>query len=576
MKGWVKIVLLIVIIFICVGSFYYLMFSSLFEGPAPISRDSYLQLDIYGELPERESPEPLSQIFAAQVPVMGELLQSIRKAKIDDNIKGLIIRPMGLSTGWAKIEELKQTIEDFKTSGKKVYVYLEVASNREYYLALSGDTIFGSPEGLLFINGLLGGGYFLKGTLDKLGIEAEFIEAGKYKNYPEMFTRSGMSPAAKEMLSTILDDIFRRYLQEIEKSRGVSARRAKELIDKGIYSLKDAYKSGIIDTLMYYNEFTEFLKEKERSRPGIVSYSRYKEIPFSKLGVKAKEYVALIYAVGSIVSGFGGDFFEDGLIVSENMAKNIKKATEDKSVKAIVLRVNSPGGSGIASDIIWKQVKEARTQKPVIISISDVAASGGYYISMAADTIYSQPSALVGSIGVFSGKFSVKGLYEKLGINKEEIPRGKNADIFSDISLFNDSQEELIREIVMQSYQDFISKAAEGRKVPAAEIREIAGGRVWTGEQAVQNGLIDKLGGLEDAIRSAKIMAGISPDTPVKLKVYPKQRSILERLMSGGLQARTDWLKNMLPTHIIRYARGFLFYRDYEPLLLIPFVPEIK
>ncbi len=576
MKGWMKILLLIIVMFICVGTFYYLMFSSFFEGPPPISRDSYLQLDVYGELPDRENPEPLARLFSQEVPTMNGLLECIRKAKIDNNIKGVILRPMGINAGWGKIDELKEAIEDFRTSGKQVYVYLEMAANREYYLALSGDMIFGAPEGLLFINGLMGGGYFIKGTLDKIGVKADFIKHGKYKDYPEMFTRTSMSPAAREMVSSILEDIFGRYVAELSNARLLPQKQAEQLINKGIYSLNDAYNNHIIDTLLYYNEFKNYLKEEDQKGPRIISYSRYKDIPFNKLGVKAKDYFALIYALGTIVSGYGDEMGEDGLIISQSMASNIKKAAEDKTVKAIVLRIDSPGGSGTAADIIWNEIKNARSEKPVVASISSVGASGGYYLAMSADSIFAEPSSIVGSIGVFSGKFSMEGLYKKLGINKELIPMGKNADLFSETSLFNDNQRMIIQNQVDEFYRVFVTKAAEGRHMSYQAVDAIAQGRVWTGSQAIQNGLVDRLGGLEDAIQTAKILAGISPDTYVKLKVYPKQQSYLDRLLSSGIQAQYSLIFNKVPSFALAYLKGFLYYRDYEPLMLMPFYPEIQ
>jgi protease-4 len=576
MKGWIKILLLVIVVFLCVGTFYYLMFSSLFEGTPRVARDSYLQLDIYGELPERESPEPIARLLSTEVPTMNGLLECLRKAKIDDNILGVILRPLGISAGWGKLDELKQALEDFKSSGKKVYVYLEMASNREYYLALSGDMIFGPSEGLLFINGLMGGGYFIKGTLDKIGVKADFIKHGKYKDYPEMFTRTDMSPAAKQMVSSLLDDIYKRYLSEVSDSRQISQEQAAQIINTGLYSLKDAFNKDIIDTLLYYNDFKGYLKQLDQKRPRLVSYHRYKNIPFSKLGIKATNYFALIYAVGTIVSGYGNEFGEDGLIVSESMAANIKRAAEDKSVKAIVIRIDSPGGSGTAADIIWNEINKARSEKPVVVSISSLGASGGYYLAMPADSIFAEPSSIVGSIGVFSGKFSLEGLYKKLGINKELIPRGKNADIFSETTLFSENQRKIIQNQINEFYRDFVSKAAEGRHMTYQEVDEIAQGRVWTGSQAIRNGLVDRLGGLDDAMTTAKIMAGIPPEDFVKLKIYPQQQSYLERLLSSGIQIHYSVLFDKLPSSVLAYMKGFLYYHNYEPLLLLPFYPEIQ
>lgn len=577
MKGWMKITLLVVVIFIAVGSFYYLMLSSLLKTTAPpLARESYLELNIYGEVPERSSVDPLVRLFSGEVPSVQGLLQCIRKAKVDPKIRGIILRPYVSGIGWAKVEELRSALLDFKKSEKPIYVYLEVAGNREYYLSVVGDFLFGSPNGNLFINGLLGKSFHFRGTLDKLGIRPDFVVHGKYKNAPEMFTRKDMSDNEREVINAILDDYFPRYVQAISSARNVSEEQIQQAIDHGFFTLKEAYDRKLIDSLLYYNEFKEYMKEKNGHRLRRVSYSRYKKIPFSKLGIEAKETIALVYGIGNIVTGIGDDVPVEGVITSENMAATILKLSKDHDIKAIVMRVNSPGGSGTASDIIWREVMDARQEKPFIISMSDMAASGGYYISMAADSIVAQPSSLVGSIGVFSGKFALDGLYEKLGISKEEIKRGNNADLFSEISTFSEQQQNMLQGYVNNFYRTFVSKAAQNRKMTFQEMDNVAQGRVWTGKQALENGLIDKLGGIQEAIALAKKMAGIPEDVHVRVKIYPRQVSLLQRLLSAGLNSRLSFLDQVLSPGVKNYVKGFLFFRDYEPLTMLPFYPEIK
>ncbi len=575
MKGWKQITLLVIIIFIAVGSFYYLMFSSLFKGAPPISQNSYLQLNIYGEIPERSSTNPLQRLFAGETPSMDGLIQCIRKAKIDPKISGIILRPIASAAGWAKIEELRATLEDFKESGKPVYVYLEMAGNRDYYLALEGDMIFGPETGNLMITGFLAQSYFIKGTLDKLGITADFVRHGKYKDAPEIFTRKDMSDAQREVTNSILNDYYPRYIDAISSARKLTAQKVEDLVNRGLYTLRDGYNDGLIDTLMYYNEFKDYLDKKNNRRLRIVSYSRYKDVPFSKLGVRGKETIALIYGLGDIVSGFGNTAPE-GVITSESMAHSLRVAADNKSVKAIVMRINSPGGSGTASDIIWREVVEARKKKPVIVSVSDMAASGGYYISMAADSIVAEPSSIVGSIGVFAGKFSFKGLYDKIGVDKVEIPRGKNADLFSDYDNFSKDQQRLMQNNIDEFYKVFVAKAAEGRHMTYEAVDQIARGRIWTGEQGLKNGLVDKLGGLMDAIQMAKEMSGIPLGQHVKVLIYPKQETFLERLLSSTLDAKARIVNQVLPGPIRKYALGFLYFRDFEALAMIPFYPEVQ
>jgi protease-4 len=576
MKGWMKITLLIIIIFICVGIFYYFTFSQLFEGPPPIAKNSYLELNIYGELPERELSDPITRIFTGDIPSLDGVLQCIRKAKVDPSIKGLILRPLGLSIGWAKTEEIKQAVRSFKESGKPVYVYLEIGTNREYYLALEGDMIFGPPANLLLINGLLGGAYYFKNTLDKIGVEADYIAIGKYKSAPNMLTQNDMNPEDREVVTAILDDVYARYIEAISSSRNMEKNEVKRLIDHGIYDLRGAYEKGLIDTLMYYNEFRDYLKYLKDEKPRLVSYSRYKKAPFPKTDLEVKKYIALVYCLGDIVSGFGEAFTAEGLMIAEGMADAIRQAAEDDQVKAIVLRIDSPGGSGPAADIIWREVQLARVAKPVIVSMSDVAASGGYYIGMPADSIFAQPSSIVGSIGVFSGKFSLKGLYNKLGITKVEIPRGANSTLFSEIRKFDEKQRRIIQENMEIYYREFVTKVSEGRNLTYEEVDGLAQGRVWTGAQAAANGLIDQVGGIYDAINSAKKMAGFPVESYVKLKIYPREKSYLDRILSEGLDARQQLLEDLLPIVLRSYLKGFFYFQDYEPLFILPFFPEIR
>jgi protease-4 len=571
MKSWMKITLLVLAILISVGVFYYLLLSSFMESAPPISRDSYLELNIYGEIPERSYSDPFSRIFTSEPPSMEGLLDCINKAAIDPKIKGIVLRPLGSSIGWGKIEEIRDALFQFQETGKPVYVYLEMAGNRDYYLSLTGDMIFGSPTGMLMINGLLGGSYFIKGTFDKIGVEADFIAHGKYKNAPDIFTRSDMSPAQREVINSILDDYFGRYVKSIGEERDLDQETVRKLINRGMYTISDAVEKGLADTVMYFNEFKDYLKKMNGRSPRFVSYSRYKKIPLSKLGVKARQTIAIIYCSGTIVSGVGDDMSDDGMIISDGMANTIREVANDNNIKGIVLRVDSPGGSGIASDIIWQEVFEARKKKPVIVSVSDMAASGGYYISVSADSIVCEPSSIIGSIGVFAGKFSLKDLYEKLGINKVEIPRGENSDIFSEYDKFSDEQRTLIKQGIDEFYRIFVDKVAEGRVMTDEEVDAIGQGRVWTGDQAVKNGLVDKIGGIKTAINMVKKMCGIPEGQAVYVRRLPRQKSLLDRLLSDGLSVKNLSLLNFLPSNQRSYFQGYLYFKNYEPLAILPF-----
>lgn len=579
LKEWQKITLLIVVIFAAVGLFMYLVFRSVPEEAPPISRDSFLELTISGEIPERAPDDPIGEIFGAPSNSIETIIHSIHKAKIDGKIKGIILRPEITDMGFAKTDEIRSAVEDFKTSGKPVYAFFEFAGDKEYYLASAADSIFGVPTGILLANGLLSSPIFLKGTLDKLGIEIESIAIGKYKNAPDMFTRDKMSDAQREVTNSLLDDLYQRYISKLAEARHMTGPQVSQLIDQGFFTLDKAREAGLVDSLMYYAEFKEYLKTKYSKSLRFVSLKRYHKIPMSKLGVRAKEKIAVVYGVGTIVSGGEDQFGEDQLITSQGMVNSIRRVAEDNSIKAIILRIDSPGGSGTASDIIWQEVEKAAQQKPLIVSVSDVAASGGYYISMAADSIVAHPSSIVGSIGIFFMKGVFSKLYDKIGMNVEEIKRGKNADMFSEMNRLTPDQRELISKFLLDFYKDFVNKAAEGRNMTYDEVDNIAQGRVWTGKQALENGLIDKLGDYYTAITMAKKMAGIPEDEYVNLVIYPKQKTLLERIFSGAIMARAtnpiEQLKD-IPRVFKSLAKALPYFRPGEPLFLCTFYPEIN
>lgn len=578
LKEGQKITLLIVLIFLLVGAFYYLIFSSLTPSETPISRNSMLVVDIYGEMQERRAPDPFSEMFAGKIPSIQDVLFAIRKAKIDDKIRGIILRPGLLQMGWGKAEELRDALLDFKTSGKPVYAYFETASNQEYYLSTVADTILSVPSGVILVNGLLGGAVFMKGTLEKLGIDAEFIAYGKYKNAPDVFTRDRMSDAQREVINSLLDDYFPRLKQAIAQGRNMEESRVEQLIDKGFFSAPEAVKEGLLDTLMFYKDFQELLKSRIHKRLRFVSVGRYKKAPYPSSAPKAKEKFAVIYGVGTIIVGSENQFGQDGLITSEGMASSIHEAAKNENIKAIILRIDSPGGSGMASEIIWREVVKAREKKPVVVSVSDLAASGGYYISMAADSIVAHPSSIVGSIGVFMGKFILSGLYQKIGFTKEEIKRGKNADLFSEIKKFNPEQKEMMESYIMDFYRDFVTKVAEGRHMTYEEVDNIAQGRVWTGRQGKERGLVDRLGGLPDAINVAKKMVNIPVEEPVRLVFYPRQKSFLERILESAVDAKISLQElaiRKLPAPLQHLLQAIPFLQEGDPLFLMPIYPDI-
>ena len=571
LKEWQKIVLLIFGSFVFAGLILRIFFGSFTAAPPPVMENSYLELVVGGDIPERSAEDPLLEtIGESAILSVEQLLQAIRKARIDDNITGMIMRPFPSTMGWGKTGEIRNALLAFRAAGKPIYAYLDAAGDKEYYLASAADSIIGPATGILLVNGFASEALFFKGTLDKLGIEADFVAHGKYKNAPDTYTRKEMSDAQREVINALLDQFYATLLDTIDATRSLDRGSVQDYVDRGFTSVAAARQAGLIDTLMYYYEMKDFLKARQDDDLNFVSLSSYRDAPPAGDEWSARESIAVVYGVGTIVTG-GKSQYGNGLITSEGMADAIRQAARDSEIKAIILRIDSPGGSGSASDVIWREVVEARKEKPVIVSISDMAASGGYYISMAADSIIAHPNSIVGSIGVYAGKFSWKGLYDKIDLNQEKNLRGRHADIFSESSKFSPSQREVVRKFIMEFYEDFIEKVAEGRHMSVEEVDRIAQGRVWTGRQGLEIGLVDKLGDFTTAVEMAKNMAGIPQEQKVRLKVYPHLKTLLERFFGRSVTVKaSDVLPQLLdlPPEMRYTLNALPHFQEGEPLFL--------
>lgn len=571
LKEWQKIVLLIFGSFVFAGLILRIFFGSFTAAPPPVMENSYLELVVGGDIPERSAEDPLLEtIGESAILSVEQLLQAIRKARIDDNITGMILRPFPNTMGWGKTGEIRNALLAFRAAGKPIYAYLDAAGDKEYYLASAADSIIGPATGILLVNGFASEALFFKGTLDKLGIEADFVAHGKYKNAPDTYTRKEMSDAQREVINALLDQFYATLLDTIGATRSLDRGSVQDYVDRGFTSVAAARQAGLIDTLMYYYEMKDFLKARQDDDLNFVSLSSYRDTPPAGDEWNARESIAVVYGVGTIVTG-GKSQYGNGLITSEGMADAIRQAARDSEIKAIILRIDSPGGSGSASDVIWREVVEARKEKPVIVSISDMAASGGYYISMAADSIIAHPNSIVGSIGVYAGKFSWKGLYDKIDLNQEKNLRGRHADIFSESSKFSPSQREVVRKFIMEFYEDFIEKVAEGRHMSVEEVDRIAQGRVWTGRQGLEIGLVDKLGDFTTAVEVAKNMAGIPQEQKVRLKVYPHLKTLLERFFGRSVTVKaSDVLPQLLdlPPEMRYTLNALPHFQEGEPLFL--------
>ncbi len=490
----------------------------------------YLEVRLAGPVSEVAAPDFISSLFLGTNPVsLHDLWTNLRKAKVDDRIQAVLLRLGLLQCDWAKANEMRETVLDFRRSGKRVYAVIEEAPDfdMEYFVATACDRVILHPLGWLGINGI--GGYvpFFKEAFDKLGVRAEFEHVEEYKTAANSFTEKGFTPAHREEMESLYADLFAQYIAVTSKARGKTEAEFRALVDRGFFQGEKAKAAGLVDDCLYEDEVLNLLRQD--GRPLVrVRFDDYTRVKPSSVGLETGRKVALIYAVGTIMTGESVPPVMGGSTV----ARWIRTARNDGSVKAIVLRVDSPGGSSVGSDVIWREVALARKVKPVIVSMSDVAGSGGYWIAMAATKIVAQPQTLTGSIGVLAGKFSLDGLLRKLGITSEKLVFGEKADIFSPFRPFTPEERKVLKEEILWTYDRFLDKAAEGRGLAREAVDAVGKGRIWTGRQAKDLKLVDELGGLTMALGLAKKEAGIDADEEVRLDVWPRKRSFWQTLFA--------------------------------------------
>ena len=514
---------------------------SMLRGNRPSIRDnSVLALRVSGPLPDYVPDDPVRRLFGGQPQSLSSLLAQFRKAKVDKRITAIMLDIDGSGAGWAKAEEIRGAIEDFRTSGKPVYAYMETGFNKDYYIATACDKIFVPPPGELFTIGLAADVMFFRGSLDKLGVYPDMYQIGKYKSAGDMFTQKEMTPAHREFINSLLDDLYGRYVEGIAKARNKTPDDVKKLIDNAPYNAAQAKDAGLIDGAAYHDEVEKELKKRlgynANDALRITHAGDYRQISQESLGLNKGERVAVVYAAGDIVSGkseFGGSGEET--IGSDSLVRTLNEVRDDKTIKAVVLRIDSPGGSGLASDIIWRAIESLKEKKPVVVSMSDVAASGGYYIACNANKIVAEPSTITGSIGVVGGKPVIKGFYDWIGVTNEYVLRGANAGMFRESEKFSDTERKKFEELIKTTYYDqFLPKVAKGRGKNVEQIDAIGQGRVWTGRQGKDNGLIDEYGGLDKAIEIAKQLANIPADKSVQRVIRPQPPGFFEQLMSSS------------------------------------------
>jgi protease-4 len=504
------------------------------DKPPQIAENSILVLRLEGDIPEKP-PLELPAFLGAGGPglTVAQVWMTLQKAAADSHIKGIVLEPEGLSAGWAKIEEIRADLVRFRKSGKPVYAFLRAPSTHDYYVALAADRIYLGPQEPLMLKGLRAESMYFKKTLDKLGVTVEVEHAGKYKDYGDMFTRSDMSPETREVMTSVVDDVYGNLVARIAEGRKKSPEEVRALVDQGPFTAAQARQAGLVDELRFEDQVWGELKDRlHAGELKKVAAGDYMRVPMEAVGLQGKSRIALVIGEGDITRGEAGDDGSTGNnLTSYGFDKLLRQVAADATIKGVVVRIDSPGGEVAASDEIWRQMNLLSKQKPLVYSMSDLAASGGYYIAMTGDPIVAYPETITGSIGVVFGKPNLHGLYDKLGITKDSVQRGKHADIDSDYTSLTADERRILRDGIDESYKDFVAKVAAARRRAFSDIEPLAQGRVWMGSQARARGLVDELGGLDTAIELVKKKAHIPAGERVSLVMYPPRRSLLDIVM---------------------------------------------
>ena len=546
-----------------------------------------LTLRVGGSLDEISPTDVFGYVRGARTQTVRSVVDDLRKAKVDRRITAVLLKPTGFSTPyWAKIQEIRDAVVDFRKSGKPLYAYLEYGADRDYYLASAADKVFLMPSSPLDLAGVASYEVFLRGTLDKIGVVPDLHHIGEYKTAPNAFTERGPTSSQKEMDASLNRDLYEQIVRGIAETRKIGEADVRGLIDEGPFLPERALRAGLIDDVAYEDQVVDRLKSARGGASSrMIDGEEYGRVSPSSLGLNRGPRIAVIYIAGAIAGGRGGfDPLNGTSVGSDTLIEYIRQARRDSSLRAIVLRIDSPGGSAAASDAIWRELmvtRDERADRPIVASMSDLAASGGYYVAMPAHVIVAQPSTLTGSIGVFGGKFVTGGLYEKLGARIDATSIGRHAEMNSPTRPFNAEELKKVREQLQSFYDEFVEKVAASRHSTPEKIDEISRGRVWTGQQAKEKGLVDALGGLDRAIALAKERAHIPVESEVEVVMYPPRKSLYQLLsdeLSGANQmdAAKAWLSTTLTAgelEILRTIRGpATLFRRGELLALMPSV----
>jgi protease-4 len=534
-KTWILSVVLIIFFagaaIISLGLYFAL------RGSVPkVENDSVVEIVISDQIREFPPNNPFLQILSPQGTSLWQLRKIFRRAAEDERIKAVLLEIHPMAWSWAQIEELRDQIAVFRESGKPVHALLAVdlVREQELYLASATDSVTLNPDAGFLVNGLLVEQTFFKGTMEKLGIRPEFIQFKEYKS-AESYSRDSLSPAVREMLETIVVDLEERFVASVSEDRNLEESVLEEFMKLGVASAEQGLELGLVDQTGYRHQVEELLAgDGEDSKYRSISGAKFLKAARNGSSAPAEHRAAVLAGVGSIVAGKGDPMME--VLGGVSLARQLRKLRQNDRIEGVILRVNSPGGSAVGSDMVWEEVRKLEQEgKPVVVSMSGVAGSGGYYISMGAGHLVSQPSTITGSIGVIFGKFDLSNLYRWMGISVDQVKSYPHADIFSLSRPLGAEQRKRVEAWIADLYRKFVTKAADSRRMEFQDLEEKARGRIYTGAQAKALGLVDSLGGFDVAIRELKRALSLDEDTPLDLHLYPEPKTWWEAAFSGDL-----------------------------------------
>lgn len=499
-------------------------------------KGSVLVIELDGDIPEQKGGR-----FSPPLNVP-QLKEALLKAAYDPRIRGIHLKVGSVNAGWARLQELRRSLDFFRSSGKWSIATMQRGGEKEYFMCCGCQEIYIPPTANLTLKGFAVAGTFLRGVLEKVGVEPQVKRIGKYKSAGDQLLRKDMSEPQREQLTALLEDIYEGFTQQIAKDRNKTVEQVEEMLNAGIFDMQQYADDGWVTGLKYEDEVREDLKKRtggKKDKLRSVGLGKYNKVSPGAFGLKGKKTIAVVRSAGAIVGGDGGAGSTGAVITAGSLIKELRDLGKNKGIAAVILRVDSGGGDALASDLMWREIRQLAEKKPVIASMGDVAASGGYYMAMGASKIVAEPLTITGSIGVVTGKFNLEELYRRVQYSKVVISKGKYAELTGDTRSFTPEEEDLFDRSAEFAYASFRDKAAESRGMDKEDLQQYAQGRVWSGKRALQNGLIDGLGGLDQAVSIAKQEAGIAQTRKVRLLEVSRAKNspfgLLSSLVIAGV-----------------------------------------